>query len=104
MDALFHHFCLLSADNQPVLAEVAERRAQQYPSVHLWFIEEKVPWRSTLVDPSVDTTAVEQSSSLRNRISQHIRQAAITKNKSFVTALNGPPTTSGSITACLYQM
>jgi sugar-specific transcriptional regulator TrmB len=88
VDALFLHPDLLSDENRPIQAEMVERFSAEYPSVDLRFSEEKLPWRGTLIDPSMDYDTgraiilVEEPD-----IPLHMRQAAITENGSFVAGL-----------------
>jgi len=89
VDALFLHPDLLSDENRPVQGRTVERLRTDYPDVDLRFSEEKLPWRGTIADPSMDYETgraiflVEETD-----VPLHMRQAAITENGSFVAGLH----------------
>jgi sugar-specific transcriptional regulator TrmB len=88
VDALFLHPDLLEAENRPIQAEIVEKIRSEYPSVDLRFSSEKLPWRGTVADPSMDYETgraiilVEETD-----VPLHMRQAALTDNGSFVAGL-----------------
>jgi len=88
IDALFLHPDLLSEDNRPIQAEMVDRFETEYPSVDLRFSETKLPWRGTLVDPSMEYDTGQAIILVEEKnIPLHMRQAAITENGSFVAGL-----------------
>jgi len=88
IDALFLHPDLLSEDNRPIQAEMVDRFETEYPSVDLRFSETKLPWRGTLVDPSMEYDTGQAIILVEEKdVPLHMRQAAITENGSFVAGL-----------------
>ncbi|MFB6308146.1 MAG: TrmB family transcriptional regulator [Haloarculaceae archaeon] len=88
VDALFLHPDRLPAEKAAVQAEIVDRLTDDYPAVGVRFSTEKLPWRGTLVDPSMDYDSgaaillVEEPD-----VPNHMRQAAITENGSFVAGM-----------------
>ena len=78
----------LGADNRRIQAARIERLQTDYPAVELRFSNEALPWRGTIVDPSMDyetgqaIVLVEETD-----IPLSMRQAAVTENGSFVAGL-----------------
>jgi sugar-specific transcriptional regulator TrmB len=78
----------LSATNRPVQRELVDRITATYPAVETRFSTGLLPWRGTLADPSMDYDSgtaivlVEEED-----VPNHMRQAAITGNGSFVAGL-----------------
>jgi sugar-specific transcriptional regulator TrmB len=78
----------LDADNAAIQADIVEQLDTQYPAVERRFSTEKLPWRGTLADPSMDyetgraIVLVEEED-----IPLSMRQAALTENGSFVAGL-----------------
>ncbi|MFB6164272.1 MAG: TrmB family transcriptional regulator [Haloarculaceae archaeon] len=85
---LFLHPNRLPPEKATVQAEVVEYLDAEYPAVARRFSEEKLPMRGTFVDPSMDyddgkaVLLVEEPD-----VPNHMRQAAITDNGSFVAGL-----------------
>jgi len=78
----------LPAEKAAVQAEQVERLEGEFPEVGIRFSAEKLPWRGTLVDPSMDYEGgraillVEEPD-----VPNHMRQAALTGNGSFVAGM-----------------
>ncbi|MFB6141983.1 MAG: TrmB family transcriptional regulator [Halorientalis sp.] len=89
VDVLFLHPRHLSADNRPVQERIVERIDGSYPAVDYRFSEGKLPWRGTVVDPSMDYETGRAIFLVEEKdIPLHMRQAAITENGSFVAGLD----------------
>jgi len=88
VDVLFLHPDNLPAEKAEVQAEIVERLRSGFPGVGIRFSEEKLPWRGTVADPSMDYDSgravllVEEPD-----VPDHMRQAAITENGSFVAGM-----------------
>ncbi|WP_181685000.1 TrmB family transcriptional regulator [Halorhabdus salina] len=78
----------LTPDNRAIQAERIEHLQSTYPDVALRFSDERLPWRGTIADPSMDyesgtaVVLVEEED-----VPLSMRQAAITENESFVAGL-----------------
>ena len=78
----------LPAEKAASQADIVERLAADYPAVDYRFSEERLPWRGTFVDPSMNYDSgkaiflVEETD-----VPDHRRQAAITENGSFVAGM-----------------
>jgi sugar-specific transcriptional regulator TrmB len=88
VDVLMVHPDRLPPEKAAVQADIVERLATDYPAVGTRFSTEKLPMRGTFVDPSMDYDSgraillVEEPD-----VPNHMRQAAITDNGSFVAGL-----------------
>jgi sugar-specific transcriptional regulator TrmB len=88
VDVLLLHPDLLSDENRPIQRDRVEQLRADYPSVDLRFSEEKLPWRGTIVDPSMDYESGRAIILVEEKdVPLHMRQAAITENGSFVAGL-----------------
>ncbi|WP_424003980.1 TrmB family transcriptional regulator [Haloarcula salina] len=88
VDVLFLHPDALPAEKAAVQADVVDRLRGNYPAVGLRFSTEKLPWRGTLVDPSMDYDSGEAILLVEEPdVPNHMRQAAITDNGSFVAGM-----------------
>jgi sugar-specific transcriptional regulator TrmB len=88
VDVLFLHPEHLSDENRPIQERMVERMTGEYPSVDLRFSESKLPWRGTIVDPSMEYETGNALLLVEEKdIPLHMRQAAITENGSFVAGL-----------------
>jgi sugar-specific transcriptional regulator TrmB len=70
-------------------AEIVAHITDTYPEVGLRYSERALPWRGTIADPSMeydDGTAILLVQ--EDEVPNHMRQAAITENGSFVAGLN----------------
>ena len=88
VDVLLLHPEHLTDENRPVQRERVERLRAEYPSVDLRFSEEQLPWRGTIVDPSMDYESGRAIFLVEEKdVPLSMRQAAITENGSFVAGL-----------------
>jgi len=79
----------LSAENRPVQEDVIERLRAEFPDVELRFSEKALPWRGTIVDPSMDYETGEAIVLVEEKdVPLSMRQAAVTENGSFVAGLS----------------
>lgn len=89
IDVLFLDPDLLEADNREIQADRVSNLREDYPDIGITFSATRLPWRGTIVDPSLDydygaaIILVEEPD-----IPLHKRQAAVTENASFVAGLN----------------
>ena len=89
VDVLMLHPDELSESNATTQAAIVERLREEFPGVGLRFSTEQLPWRGTIVDPSMDyETGTAILLVQEDEIPNHLRQAAITENGSFVAGLN----------------
>ena len=88
VDVLFLHPDLLSAGNREVQADIVERIDAAFPAIDYRYSEEKLPWRGTLVDPSMEYETGRAILLVEEKdVPLSMRQAAITENGSFVAGL-----------------
>ena len=88
VDALFLHPDLLADEKEPRQAEIVEYVRDTYPEVSIRFSTGRLPWRGTLIDPSDDYDSGEAIFLVEEpTVPNHMRQAAITENGSFVAGL-----------------
>jgi hypothetical protein len=88
MDALFLHPDLLPEAKRPVQRDTVEYVRAEYPDVGIRFSRGRLPWRGTLVDPSMDYDTGEAIFLVEEPdVPNHMRQAAITENGSMVAGL-----------------
>ena len=87
VDVLMLDPSLLSEANRPVQRRLVDRLVDTYPTVDLQFSEQKLPWRGTLVDPSMDYDDGKAIMLVEEDVPLRMRQAAITDNHSFVAGL-----------------
>jgi sugar-specific transcriptional regulator TrmB len=88
VSVLFLHPDLLEDDNRPIQADIVRRVHESYPAVRTRFATEKLPWRGTIADPSMDyETGTAIFLVEEEDVPLHMRQAAITDNPSFVAGL-----------------
>jgi predicted transcriptional regulator len=86
--ALLNHPDLLSAENRATQADIVARLRESYPEVSLRFSTGQLPWRGTLIDPSMAYDSGEAIFLVEEPgVPDHMRQAAITGNGSFVAGL-----------------
>ncbi|MEF8887594.1 MAG: helix-turn-helix domain-containing protein [Haloarculaceae archaeon] len=86
--ALLNHPDLLSAENRATQADIVARLRESYPEVSLRFSTGQLPWRGTLIDPSMTYDSGEAIFLVEEPgVPDHMRQAAITGNGSFVAGL-----------------
>ena len=88
VDVLFLHPDLLPAEKRARQAEVVDHLAKSYPEIGMRFSTERLPWRGTLIDPSMDYDSGEAIFLVEEpQVPNHMRQAALTENGSFVAGL-----------------
>ncbi|EMA24835.1 TrmB family transcriptional regulator [Haloarcula argentinensis] len=88
ISVLFLHPDALPPEKAAVQADIIDRLTAEYPAVDLRFSTEKLPWRGTLVDPSMDYDSGEAILLVEEPdVPNHMRQAAITDNGSFVAGM-----------------
>jgi sugar-specific transcriptional regulator TrmB len=86
--ALLNHPDLLSAEDREIQADIVARLRESYPEVSLRFSTGQLPWRGTLIDPSMAYDSGEAIFLVEEPgVPDHMRQAAITENGSFVAGL-----------------
>jgi sugar-specific transcriptional regulator TrmB len=78
----------LDADNAAIQADIVERLRTTHPAIERRFSTEKLPWRGTLADPSMDYETGRAIVLVEEKdIPLSMRQAALTENGSFVAGL-----------------
>jgi len=88
VDVLFLHPDLLEAENRPIQAEIVDSITAEYPEVGIRFSTGALPWRGTLIDPDLDYETGEAIFLVEEPdVPNHMRQAALTENGSFVAGL-----------------
>jgi sugar-specific transcriptional regulator TrmB len=88
VDALFLHPDLLPAEKAARQAEVVDYIDGSYPELGMRFSTGRLPWRGTLIDPSLEYDSGEAIFLVEEpNVPNHMRQAAITENGSFVAGL-----------------
>jgi sugar-specific transcriptional regulator TrmB len=88
VSVLFLHPDELPPEKAAVQAEQVERLTESFPEVGVRFSTEKLPWRGTLVDPSMDYDGGEAILLVEEPdVPNHMRQAALTENGSFVAGM-----------------
>jgi hypothetical protein len=88
VDVLFLHPDLLPAEKRPVQRDCVEHVSSEYSDVGIRFSTDRLPWRGTLIDPSMDYDAGEAIFLVEEPdVPNHMRQAAITENGSMVAGL-----------------
>jgi sugar-specific transcriptional regulator TrmB len=86
--ALFHHTNILNADERSIQQDRISRLSAEHSAVEFRFSEHPLPWRGTLVDPSMQYDTGEAIFLVEEPdIPNHMRQAALTENGSFVAGL-----------------
>ncbi|MFC6962182.1 TrmB family transcriptional regulator [Halocatena marina] len=70
-------------------ADIVSHVTETYPSVGLRYSEKALPWRGTIADPSMEyDTGTAILLVQEDDVPNHMRQAAITENGSFVAGLH----------------
>ena len=84
---LLLHPDLLSAENRAVQSEIVDELAA-FQAVEIRYSTERLPWRGTLADPSMDYDSGTAILLVQeDDVPNHMRQAAITDNGAFVAGL-----------------
>jgi hypothetical protein len=66
-----------------------ERVTEDHPEVRARFSDEILPWRGTLVDPSMEYESGDAVLLVEEKdVPLHMRQAAVTDNASFVAGMS----------------
>lgn len=85
---LFLNPDLMPPEKSAVQAEIIDRLADAHPDLAMRYSEHKLPLRGTLIDPSMDYDAGQSILLVEEPdVPNHMRQAAITENGSFVAGL-----------------
>jgi sugar-specific transcriptional regulator TrmB len=85
---MFLHPERLSPENRAVQAEKVDLLRSAYPGIERRFSVERLPWRGTIVDPSMEYDTGEAIVLVEEEdIPLGLRQAAVTENASFVAGL-----------------
>jgi sugar-specific transcriptional regulator TrmB len=80
---------LLEPDNRDVQADIVDRLRTDFPAIDVRFSATRLPWRGTIVDPSLDYESGQAVFLVEEEdIPLHKRQAAVTDNPSFVAGLD----------------
>jgi len=88
VSVLFLHPDQLPPEKAAVQAEMVDLLETELPAVGVHFSTEKLPWRGTLVDPSMDYDSGEAILLVEEPdVPNHMRQAALTANGSFVAGM-----------------
>ena len=86
---LFLHPAHLSEENSRIQAEIVDQIDSEFPDVEYRFSNERLPWRGTLADPSMEyETGTAILLVEAKNIPLHMRQAAVTENEAFVAGMN----------------
>lgn len=89
VSAMFLHPEILEDHNEDVQQERYHELRERHPDVESRFAREKLPWRGTLVDPSMEYTSGQAVLLVEEEeVPLHMRQAAVTDNPSFVAGLS----------------
>ncbi|MDQ2071869.1 helix-turn-helix domain-containing protein [Haloarcula sp. H-GB4] len=88
VSVLFLHPDNLPPEKAAVQSNIVDRLATNFPAVDVRFSPEKLPWRGTLMDPSMDYEGGEAILLVEEPdVPNHMRQAALTENGSFVAGM-----------------
>jgi sugar-specific transcriptional regulator TrmB len=83
--ALLYHPDLLDEDERDVQSRIVDRLDRDHPTVEYRYTTGRLPWRGTFVDPSMEYESGEAIFLVEEpEVPNHMRQAAITENGSFV--------------------
>jgi sugar-specific transcriptional regulator TrmB len=86
---LFLHPSYLADENSRIQTEIVDRVDTEFPEVTYRFSNERLPWRGTLADPSLEyETGTAILLVEAKDIPLHMRQAAVTENEAFVAGMN----------------
>lgn len=89
IDVLFLDPNLLEAHNQEIHASKVDQLQSSYPEVGIRFSATRLPWRGTIIDPSLNYESGQAIILVEEpNVPLHKRQAAVTENPSFVAGLN----------------
>ncbi|MDZ7687748.1 MAG: helix-turn-helix domain-containing protein [Halobacteriales archaeon] len=86
---IFLHPKHLGKENASVQAGKVDKIRDDYPDVGVRYSDELLPWRGTLVDPSMEYESGEAILLVEEKdVPLRMRQAAVTENASFVAGLS----------------
>ncbi|PSP77564.1 TrmB family transcriptional regulator [Halobacteriales archaeon QS_4_69_225] len=89
VSVLFVHPSHLTDENSRIQAEIVDRIDAQFPKVAYRFSEQRLPWRGTLADPSLEYETGTAILLVEEKdIPLHMRQAAVTDNEAFVAGMS----------------
>ena len=75
----------LTPENRNKQTEIINHLHESHPEVELRFCDERMPWRGTLIDPSLEYESGEAIFLVEQEdVPNHRRQAAVTENAAFV--------------------
>jgi len=78
----------LSDENREIQTGIVTDISESYPKVGVRFSEERLPWRGTVADPSMEYDSGTAILLVQeDEVPNHMRQAAITENGAFVAGL-----------------
>ena len=78
----------LTQENREIQSEMVETLSENYPEVGIRFSPERLPWRGTVADPSMEYDSGTAILLVQeDEVPNHMRQAAITENGAFVAGL-----------------
>ena len=86
---LFLHPRRLSEENSRIQAEIVDQIDSEFSDVDYRFSNERLPWRGTLADPSLEYETGTAILLVEEKdVPLHMRQAAVTENEAFVAGMN----------------
>ena len=86
---LLLHPSHLTDENSQIQAEIVDRIDSEFPEAAYRFSRQRLPWRGTLADPSLEyETGTAVLLVEEKNIPLHMRQAAVTENGAFVAGIN----------------
>ena len=89
VSVLFVHPSHLTDENSRIQAEIVDRIDAEFPEVAYRFSEQRLPWRGTLADPSLEYETGTAILLVEEKdIPLHMRQAAVTDNEAFVAGMS----------------
>lgn len=75
----------LSPENRRRQTDIIDHLHASYPEIDLRFSDQRMPWRGTLIDPSMQYDSGEATFLVEQEdVPNHLRQAAVTENAAFV--------------------
>ena len=78
----------LGTKNRRKQTDIIERLHSSHPEIDLRFSDDRMPWRGTLTDPSMEYDSGEATFLVEQEdVPNHLRQAAVTENAAFVAGL-----------------
>lgn len=88
LNIIFLDPALLEPENRDIQETLVTRIRESYPDIETRFSASRLPWRGTIIDPSMDYDSGQAIILVEEKdIPLHKRQAAVTENESFVAGL-----------------